>query len=77
MALAAQELELERLLATRSQIEQQLAAPAPSVDADRKHLKELAQQQAELSRVIQGLESAWMEAAARLEALAAQQQGVD
>ena len=76
-ALAAQERELERLLATRSQIEQQLAAPAPSVDADRKHLKELAQQQAELSRVIQGLESAWMEAAARLEALAAQQQGVD
>jgi ATP-binding cassette, subfamily F, member 3 len=76
-ALAAQERELERLLATRSQIEQQLAVPAPSVDSDRKRLKELAQQQAELSKVIQGLESAWMEAAARLEALAAQQQGVD
>jgi ATP-binding cassette, subfamily F, member 3 len=76
-ALAAQERELERLLATRSQIEQQLAVAAPSVDSDRKRLKELAQQQAELSKVIQGLESAWMEAAARLEALAAQQQGVD
>src|ERR1700733_959462 len=72
-ALAAQERELERLLATRSQIEQQLAAPAPSVDTDRKRLNELAQQQTELSKVIQGLESAWMEAAARLEALAAQQ----
>src|SRR6202035_196107 len=31
VALAAQERELERLLATRSQIEQQLAVPAPSV----------------------------------------------
>jgi ATP-binding cassette, subfamily F, member 3 len=77
VALAAQERELERLLATRSQIEQQLAVPAPSIESDRKRLKELAQQQAELSKVIQGLESAWMEAAARLEALAAQQQGVD
>jgi hypothetical protein len=38
---------------------------------------ELAQQQAQLNRVIQGLESAWMEAAARLETLAAQQQDVD
>ena len=37
----------------------------------------LTQQQAKLSRVIRGLESAWMEAAARLEALAAPQQGVD
>ena len=77
VALAAQERELERLLATRSQIEQQLAVPASSLESDRKRLKELAQQQAELSKLIQGLESAWMQAAARLEALAAQQQGVD
>jgi hypothetical protein len=38
---------------------------------------ELLQQQAQLNQLIQGLESAWMEAAARLEALAAKQQGVD
>jgi ATP-binding cassette subfamily F protein 3 len=76
-ALAEQERELERLLASRSEIEQQLAVPAPDLEGDRKRLKELAQQQAQLSRLIQGLESAWMEASARLEALAAQQQGVD
>jgi ATP-binding cassette, subfamily F, member 3 len=77
LAVAEQERELTRLLATRSQIEQQLAQPAGSPDGDRKRLKELRLRQAELSRVIQGVESAWMEAAARLEALAAQQQGVD
>jgi len=76
-ALAEQERELERLLATKSEIERELAAPASSPESDRKRLKELTQQQAQLSRVIQGLESAWMEAAARLETLAAQQQGVD
>jgi ATP-binding cassette subfamily F protein 3 len=77
LAVAEQERELERLLATRSQIEQQLALPAASAEGDRKRLKELMQQQVELNQVIQGVESAWMEAAARLEALAAQQQGVD
>ena len=51
--------------------------PRPDPDTDRKRLMELTQQQAQLSRVIQGLESAWMEAAARLEALAAPQQDVD
>jgi ATP-binding cassette subfamily F protein 3 len=77
MALAEQERELERLLATRTQIERELASPPPSAETDRKRLKELTQQQVQLNRVIQGLESAWMEAAARLETLAAQQQGVD
>jgi ATP-binding cassette subfamily F protein 3 len=76
-ALAEQERELERLLASRSEIEQQLAVPAQNLEGDRKRLKELAQQQAQLSQLIQGLERAWMEASARLEALAAQQQGVD
>jgi ATP-binding cassette subfamily F protein 3 len=76
-ALAEQERELERLLASRTQIERELASPPSSPETDRKRLKELTQQQAQLSRVIRGLESAWMEAAARLETLAAQQQGVD
>jgi len=76
-ALAEQERELAQLLATRSQVERQLALPAAELAGDRKRLKELALQQAELSRLISGLESAWIEAAARLEALAAQQQGVD
>jgi ATP-binding cassette subfamily F protein 3 len=76
-ALAEQERELAQLLATRSQIEQQLALPAAELAGDRKRLKQLALQQAELSRLISGLESAWIEAAARLETLAAQQQGVD
>jgi ATP-binding cassette subfamily F protein 3 len=76
-ALAEQERELAQLLATRSQIEHQLAVPAVELAGDRKRLKELALQQAELSRLISGLESAWIEAAARLETLAAQQQDVD
>jgi septal ring factor EnvC (AmiA/AmiB activator) len=76
-ALAEQERELARLTAARSQIEQQLALPAPELAGDRKRLKDLALQQAELSRLITGLESAWIEAAAHLENLAAQQQGVD
>jgi ATP-binding cassette subfamily F protein 3 len=76
-ALAQQERELERLVATRSEIERELALPPEHPDTDRKRLMELAQQQAQLNRLIQGLESAWMEAAARLEALAAQQQDVD
>jgi len=76
-AVAEQERELERLLATRSQIEQQLALPATGPDADRKRLKQLRLRQVELNQVIRAVESAWMEAAARLEALAAQQQGVD
>jgi ATP-binding cassette subfamily F protein 3 len=76
-ALAKQEKELERLVATRSEIERELALPPTAPEADRKRLMHLTQQQAKLSRVIQGLESAWMEAAARLEALAASQQDVD
>ena len=76
-ALAEQERELARLNAARSQIEQQLALPEPQLASDRKRLKDLALQQAELSRLITGLESAWIEAAAHLENLAAQQQGVD
>jgi ATP-binding cassette subfamily F protein 3 len=76
-ALAKQEKELERLVATRSEIERELALPPAGPEADRKRLMHLTQQQAKLSRVIQGLESAWMEAAARLEALAAPQQDVD
>jgi ATP-binding cassette subfamily F protein 3 len=76
-ALARQERELERLVATRSQIERELALPPEGPDTDRKRLMQLSEQQAKLSRVIQGLESAWMEAAARLEALAASQQDVD
>jgi ATP-binding cassette, subfamily F, member 3 len=76
-ALAEQERELAQLLAARSQIEHQLALPAVELAGDRKRLKELALQQAELSRLISGLESAWIEAAARLETLAAQQQDVD
>lgn len=77
LAVAEQERELERLLAARNRIQQQLALPAASADGDRKRLKELRQQQLELNQVIRGVESAWMEAAARLEALAAQQQAVD
>jgi len=76
-ALAEQERELERLLATRTQIERELALPPQSLDTDRKRLMELTEQQAQLSKVIQGLESSWIEAAARLEALAAQQHDVD
>jgi ATP-binding cassette subfamily F protein 3 len=76
-AVAEQERELARLLATRSEIEQQLARPATALEDDRQRLKQLALRQAELSRLIQGMESAWMEAAARLETLAARQQGVD
>jgi ATP-binding cassette subfamily F protein 3 len=76
-ALAKQERELERLVATRSEIERELALPPADLSADRKRLMQLTQQQAQLNRVIQGLESAWMEAAARLEALAAPQQDVD
>jgi ATP-binding cassette subfamily F protein 3 len=76
-ALAKQERELERLVATRSEIERELALPPAAPEADGKRLMHLTQQQAKLSRVIQGLESAWMEAAARLEALAASQQDVD
>ncbi|MGC2460205.1 MAG: hypothetical protein WA446_04380, partial [Steroidobacteraceae bacterium] len=76
-ALAEQERELERLLATRTQIERELALPPQSLDTDRKRLMELTAQQAQLSKVIQGLEVSWMEAAARLEALAAQQHDVD
>ena len=44
---------------------------------DRKRLTELTQRQAQLNQLIRSLEGAWMEAAARLEALAATQQGVD
>jgi ATP-binding cassette subfamily F protein 3 len=76
-ALAEQERELERLMASRSEIERELAAPGSGPQADRKRLKDLAQQQAQLNQRIAGIESAWMEAAARLETLAAQQQGVD
>jgi len=76
-ALAKQERELERLVATRSEIERELALPPAGVEADRKRLMQLSEQQAQLNRVIQGAESAWMEAAARLEALAAPQQDVD
>jgi ATP-binding cassette, subfamily F, member 3 len=76
-ALAKQERELERLVATRSEIERELALPPADPAADRKRLMQLTQQQAQLNRVIQGAESAWMEAAARLEALAAPQQDVD
>ena len=76
-ALAKQERELERLVATRSEIERELALPPADLEADRKRLMRLTQQQAQLSRVIQGAESAWMEAAARLEALVASQQDVD
>ena len=76
-ALAKQERELERLVATRSEIERELALPPADLEADRKRLMRLTQQQAQLSRVIQGAESAWMEAAARLEALVALQQDVD
>jgi septal ring factor EnvC (AmiA/AmiB activator) len=64
-------------VATRSEIERELALPPADLSADRKRLMQLTQQQAQLNRVIQGLESAWMEAAARLEALAAPQQDVD
>src|ERR1700722_16117697 len=74
-ALAKQ--ERERLVATRSEIERELALPPADPAADRKRLMQLTQQQAQLNRVIQGAESAWMEAAARLEALAAPQQDVD
>ena len=76
-ALAEQERELARLNAARSQIEQQLALPEPQLASDRKRLKDLALQQAELSRLIAGLETAWIDAAAELETLAAQRQGVD
>jgi ATP-binding cassette, subfamily F, member 3 len=76
-ALAKQERELERLVATRSEIERELALPPAGPEADRKRLMQLTQQQAQLNRVIQGLESAWMDAAALLEALAAPQQDVD
>jgi ATP-binding cassette subfamily F protein 3 len=76
-ALAKQERELERLVATRSEIERELALPPAGAEADRKRLMQLSEQQAQLNRVIQGAESAWMEAAARLEALAAPQQDVD
>jgi ATP-binding cassette, subfamily F, member 3 len=76
-ALAKQERELERLVATRSEIERELALPPAGPDPDRKRLMQLTQQQTQLNRVIQGLESAWMEAAARLETLAATQQDVD
>jgi ATP-binding cassette subfamily F protein 3 len=76
-ALAEQERELERLVATRTQIERELARAAAPLPSERKRLKELSQQQAQLSELIRGLESAWMQAAAHLEALAAEQQGVD
>ncbi|MFI4869981.1 MAG: ATP-binding cassette domain-containing protein [Steroidobacterales bacterium] len=76
-ALAEQERELERLLSRRSEIERELALPPAQPAIDGKRLSELMQQQAQLSRLIQGVESAWIDAAARLEALAAQQQGVD
>ena len=76
-ALAKQERELERLVATRSEIERELALPPADLEADRKRLMQLTRQQAQLNRVIQGAESAWMEAAARLEALVASQQDVD
>ena len=76
-ALAEQERELERLLARRSEIERELALPPAQSATDRKRLAELMQQQAQLSKRIQGVESAWIEAAARLETLAARQQDVD
>ena len=76
-ALAEQERELERLLARRGEVERELALPPAQPEQGRQRLSELMQQQAQLSQLIQGLESAWVEAAARLEALAAQQQGVD
>src|ERR1700722_20129824 len=76
-ALAKQERELERLGAPSSGVEGELGLPPADPAADRKRLMQLTQQQAQLNRVIQGAESAWMEAAARLEALAAPQQDVD
>jgi ATP-binding cassette subfamily F protein 3 len=76
-ALAEQERELERLLASRREVERELARPAEPAAIDRKRLTELTQRQAQLSQLIRSLEGAWMEAAARLEALAATQQDVD
>jgi ATP-binding cassette subfamily F protein 3 len=76
-ALAEQERELERLLASRREVERELARPAEPAAIDRKRLTELTQRQAQLNQLIRSLEGAWMEAAARLVALAATQQGVD
>jgi ATP-binding cassette subfamily F protein 3 len=74
-ALNEQERELERLLAERTQLETQLAAPHAGVDRSR--LLALLQQQGRLRQAIEEAESEWLRMAERLEVLAAGQQSVD
>jgi ATP-binding cassette subfamily F protein 3 len=73
--VAAHEQELNRLLAERSRVEQELAAPGESVDRSR--LIKLAQDQARLSQRVTEVEAAWLQAAELLESRTAEQQDVD
>jgi ATP-binding cassette subfamily F protein 3 len=73
--IAECERELNRLLAERSRLEQELAAPR--ADSDRARLVKLAQDRAAIERRVSETESAWIEASERLEARVAEQQDID
>ena len=73
--IAELERELNRLLAERGRIEQQLANPRS--DADRARLVQLAQARASIAKRVSEVESTWLQASEQLEARIAEQQDVD